>query len=110
MLQKVLWPIFEYFDQDQTTFAVEHPKKVFPLVLALFSRALRSGAQCGIHPTAVVSPKASIAPSAWIGPLCIIDEGAVIEHFARIADEAKSGCPVSAALAGIEITLEATLA
>ncbi|MFT4214005.1 MAG: OsmC family peroxiredoxin [Microbacterium sp.] len=30
--------------------------------------------------------------------------------FARIAEEAKSGCPVSAALAGVEITLEATLA
>jgi len=32
------------------------------------------------------------------------------EEFARIAEEAKSGCPVSAALAGIDITLEATLA
>lgn len=30
--------------------------------------------------------------------------------FDRIADEAKQNCPVSAALAGIEITLEATLA
>ncbi|GAA3759136.1 OsmC family peroxiredoxin [Microbacterium kribbense] len=29
--------------------------------------------------------------------------------FARIAEEAKSGCPVSQALAGIEITLEASL-
>ena len=65
---------------DASGVAVEHPKKVFPLVLALFSRALRSGAQCGIHPTAVVSPKASVAPSAWIGPLCIIEEGAVIEE------------------------------
>ncbi|MCR2786018.1 MULTISPECIES: OsmC family peroxiredoxin [unclassified Microbacterium] len=32
------------------------------------------------------------------------------EDFARLAEEAKTGCPVSAALAGIEITLEATLA
>lgn len=32
------------------------------------------------------------------------------EDFARIAQEAKTGCPVSQALAGIEITLEATLA
>ncbi|WP_396655323.1 OsmC family peroxiredoxin [Microbacterium sp.] len=32
------------------------------------------------------------------------------EDFARIADEAKSGCPVSQALAGVEITLEAALA
>lgn len=32
------------------------------------------------------------------------------ETFARIAEEAKAGCPVSAALAGVEITLEATLA
>ncbi len=32
------------------------------------------------------------------------------EDFARLAEGAKSGCPVSAALAGIEITLEATLA
>ena len=32
------------------------------------------------------------------------------EEFDRIASAAKAGCPVSAALAGIEITLEATLA
>ncbi|MCK2036519.1 OsmC family peroxiredoxin [Microbacterium sp. SSW1-49] len=32
------------------------------------------------------------------------------EAFQDIADEAKTGCPVSQALAGIEITLEATLA
>ncbi len=32
------------------------------------------------------------------------------DDFARIAEEAKAGCPVSAALAGIDITLEATLA
>ncbi|WP_207345595.1 OsmC family peroxiredoxin [Arthrobacter sp. E3] len=31
------------------------------------------------------------------------------EDFDRIADAAKAGCPVSAALAGVEITLEATL-
>ncbi|MFT4230963.1 MAG: OsmC family peroxiredoxin [Microbacterium sp.] len=31
------------------------------------------------------------------------------EDFARIAEEAKTGCPVSQALAGIEITLEAAL-
>ncbi|MGO1770753.1 MAG: OsmC family peroxiredoxin [Microbacterium sp.] len=35
-----------------------------------------------------------------------LDEAA----FSRIADEAKTGCPVSQALAGVEITLEATLA
>ncbi|WP_404432217.1 OsmC family peroxiredoxin [Microbacterium lacus] len=32
------------------------------------------------------------------------------EDFERLAQEAKAGCPVSAALAGTEITLEATLA
>jgi len=32
------------------------------------------------------------------------------EDFQRLADEAKTGCPVSQALAGVEITLEATLA
>jgi osmotically inducible protein OsmC len=32
------------------------------------------------------------------------------EDFERIAQGAKAGCPVSQALAGIEITLEATLA
>lgn len=32
------------------------------------------------------------------------------EDFAKIAQDAKTGCPVSQALAGIEITLEATLA
>ncbi len=36
--------------------------------------------------------------------------GLSAEDFARIAAEAKTGCPVSQALAGIEITLEATLA
>ncbi|GIU57609.1 peroxiredoxin [Arthrobacter sp. NicSoilC12] len=30
--------------------------------------------------------------------------------FQRLAEEAKTGCPVSAALTGIEITLDATLA
>lgn len=32
------------------------------------------------------------------------------EDFSRLAEEAKAGCPVSKALTGIEITLEATLA
>lgn len=36
--------------------------------------------------------------------------GLSAEDFERLAQEAKAGCPVSAALAGIEITLEATLA
>jgi lipoyl-dependent peroxiredoxin len=32
------------------------------------------------------------------------------EDFERLAQEAKAGCPVSQALAGVEITIEATLA
>jgi len=32
------------------------------------------------------------------------------EEFERLANEAKAGCPVSQALAGIEITIEASLA
>jgi osmotically inducible protein OsmC len=36
--------------------------------------------------------------------------GLTPEKFQEIATEAKNGCPVSQALAGIEITLEATLA
>ncbi|MFI8594053.1 OsmC family peroxiredoxin [Microbacterium sp. NPDC078428] len=36
--------------------------------------------------------------------------GLSADDFARIAEEAKTGCPVSQALAGIDITLEATLA
>lgn len=36
--------------------------------------------------------------------------GLSAEDFERLAEEAKTGCPVSQALAGIEITLEATLA
>lgn len=36
--------------------------------------------------------------------------GLTPEKFQEIAAEAKTGCPVSQALAGIEITLEATLA
>ena len=36
--------------------------------------------------------------------------GLSAEDFAKIAQDAKVNCPVSQALAGIEITLEATLA
>jgi osmotically inducible protein OsmC len=36
--------------------------------------------------------------------------GLTPEQFQEIAEGAKTGCPVSQALAGIEITLEATLA
>jgi osmotically inducible protein OsmC len=36
--------------------------------------------------------------------------GLSAEDFARLAGEAKTGCPVSQALSGIEITLEAALA
>src|SRR6187549_1699531 len=36
--------------------------------------------------------------------------GLSAEDFARIADDAKRDCPVSQALAGVEITLEASLA
>mgnify|MGYP004540615859 CR=1 FL=1 len=36
--------------------------------------------------------------------------GISAEDFERIADEAKAGCPVSQALAGIPITIEASLA
>ncbi|WP_193598662.1 OsmC family peroxiredoxin [Microbacterium sp. YJN-G] len=36
--------------------------------------------------------------------------GITAERFQEIAEEAKTGCPVSQALAGIEITLEASLA
>lgn len=35
--------------------------------------------------------------------------GIAPEEFQRIAAEAKAGCPVSQALAGVEVTLEATL-
>jgi len=36
--------------------------------------------------------------------------GLTPEQFATFAEDAKTGCPVSAALAGVSITLEATLA
>lgn len=36
--------------------------------------------------------------------------GITPEDFQRIAESAKNGCPVSKALAGIELTIEATLA
>ena len=36
--------------------------------------------------------------------------GISADDFQRVAEEAKVGCPVSAALTGIEITLDATLA
>jgi len=36
--------------------------------------------------------------------------GISAEEFERIAEEAKKGCPVSKALAGVEVKLEAELA
>ena len=40
----------------------------------------------------------------------VVVPGLEREDFDRIAEKAKANCPVSQALAGIEITLEATLA
>ena len=49
-------------------------------------------------------PYSLFLASEWARQALVDDE-----DFARIAYEAKSGCPVSQALAGVEITLDAAL-
>ncbi len=81
-----------------------------------FSMALSNALTQNGTPPASVETTASVTfvPGKGITGSHLNVEAAVpglgAEDFARIAEEAKAGCPVSQALAGIEITLEATLA
>jgi osmotically inducible protein OsmC len=80
-----------------------------------FSMALSNGlAQNGTPPESVrTTASVTFIPGKGITGSHLNVEATVpglsAEDFARIADEAKSGCPVSQALAGVEITLEAAL-
>lgn len=83
---------------------------------ACFSMALSNGlAQNGTPPEAVdVTASVTFIPGTGITGSHLnvnaVVPGIDAETFDRIAADAKANCPVSQALAGIEITLEATLA
>ncbi len=80
-----------------------------------FSMALSNGlAQNGTPPESVrTTASVTFVPGKGITGSHLNVEATVpglsAEDFARIAEEAKAGCPVSQALAGVEITLEAAL-
>ena len=80
-----------------------------------FSMALSNGlAQNGTPPENVrTTASVTFVPGKGITGSHLNVEATVpglsAEDFARIAEEAKVGCPVSQALAGVEITLEAAL-
>lgn len=83
---------------------------------ACFSMAFSNGlAQAG-HTAEEINTKADVTfvPGTGItgSHLTVTARvpGISAEDFQRISEEAKTGCPVSAALTGIEITLDATLA
>ncbi len=80
-----------------------------------FSMALSNGlAKAGTPPTTVdTSADVTFQPGQGITGIKLTVRAAVsgmsAEDFATAAEEAKQGCPVSQALAGVEITLDATL-
>jgi len=81
-----------------------------------YSMALSNGlAENGTPPTSIeTTASVTFVPGKGITGSHLnvqaVVPGLSAEEFARLADEAKAGCPVSQALAGIEITLEAALA
>lgn len=54
------------------------PYVYFARLTQMWKRAHATGAQSGIHPSAVVDPEAMVDPSAFIGPLCVVERGARI--------------------------------
>ena len=81
-----------------------------------YSMALSNGlAQGGTPPTSVdTSAEVTFQPGEGITGIKLIVKASVpgmtAEQFAEAAQQAKEGCPVSQALTGTTITLEATLA
>jgi osmotically inducible protein OsmC len=84
-----------------------------------FSMALANGLTEAGHPVGRISTTARLhfRPGEDGPPIKLIEleaegevDGIDAEEFQRAADEAKEGCPVSQALAAVEITLEARLA
>ena len=81
-----------------------------------FSMALSAAlSKAGTPPTSLrTSAEVELTPGTGITgiKLTVVGEveGVTAEQFAEHAEGAKSGCPVSQALAGTEITLEASLA
>ncbi|WP_035858762.1 OsmC family peroxiredoxin [Cryptosporangium arvum] len=83
---------------------------------ACFSMAFSNGlAQKGTPPTALnTTADVTFQPGTGITGIKLTVRGEVpgisAEDFAAAAADAKAGCPVSKALAGVEITLDAALA
>ena len=83
---------------------------------ACFSMALSHALAENGTPPEKVNTSASVTFKPGVGitgshlNVNAVVPGLTPEKFQEIAAEAKTGCPVSQALAGIEITLEATLA
>ena len=81
-----------------------------------YSMALSNGlAQAGTPPTSVdTSAEVTFQPGEGITGIKLtvsaVVPGLTAEQFAEAAETAKTGCPVSQALAGTTITLEAKLA
>ena len=81
-----------------------------------FSMAFSNGlAKAGTPPTALdTSAEVTFQPGEGITGIKLIVKGQVpgitAHQFAEAAEDAKANCPVSQALAGTTITLEATLA
>ncbi|HEY9292691.1 MAG TPA: OsmC family protein [Microlunatus sp.] len=81
-----------------------------------FSMAFSNGlAQAGTPPTSLdTTAEVTFQPGEGITGIKLIVTGVVpgitAEQFAEAAQKAKEGCPVSQALTGTTITLEATLA
>ncbi|QNP48481.1 UDP-3-O-(3-hydroxymyristoyl)glucosamine N-acyltransferase [Diaphorobacter aerolatus] len=54
------------------------PYVYFARLTQLWKRTHATGAQHGIHASAVVDPEAWVDPSAFVGPLCVVERGARI--------------------------------
>jgi len=77
-----------------------------------FSNELATAGHTPTRVSAKAAVSFDIAQGGITGSHLIVDAevpGISEEEFQRIAAAAKAGCPVSKALAGVEITLEATL-
>jgi len=83
---------------------------------ACFSMAFSNGlAKAGTPPTSLdTSAEVDFVPGTGITQIRLrvrgVVEGMSEEDFVAVAEQAKTGCPVSQALAAVEITLDAALA
>jgi osmotically inducible protein OsmC len=83
---------------------------------ACFSMALANGLSAGGHPPESIQPTAAVTFEAGVGVVgshllvSATIPGLTEEEFAVFAEDDTANCPISKALAGIPITIEAELA